>query len=151
MKLYTILRNLIQGIKNALQEAKGYTDTEISAVDARLDVVEQFGTLVDSIQKQGKNQTITIPHTSTWRFMLVTAYVVVSSRNIVYQSVISSIQTFADSSFFIGGYYVASNDKGICNVNLYLQEAGGTISLRNFTYANSDYSSTAYLQVRFFK
>lgn len=31
MKLYTILRNLIQSIKNALQEAKDYTDSIISA------------------------------------------------------------------------------------------------------------------------
>lgn len=37
MKLYTILRNLIQGIKNALQEAKDYSD-------ARGDYIVEEGT-----------------------------------------------------------------------------------------------------------
>lgn len=151
MKITSILLNLAKKIKTTLSSAKSYTDSTISPIDTRLTEVETLGTLVGDETKQGKNQTITIPNTSTWRFMLVTAYVVVSGRNIVYQSVIFSIQTFVDSSFFIGGYYAASNDKGLCNVNLYLQESGGTISLRNFLYANSDYGSSAYLQVRFFK
>lgn len=145
------LQNLFLNLAKRLNALKTYTDTEISAVDARLDVVEELGTLVGAVVKQGKNQTITIPAKSTWRYMLVTAYATVNNLDVIYQNVIFSTQTFNTSIFFVGGYYYLSTDRGLCNVNLYMpDENGGTISLRNFLYSDSDYGSTAYLQVRFF-
>ena len=152
MKLVNVLLNLAKKIKTTLSSAKSYTDSKISPINTRLTKVEAFGTLVNSIQKQGKNQTITIPNKSTWRIMLVTAYVAINNTNIVYQNVIFKEQTFADTRLFLGGYYSTTSDRGLCNVNLYMpDDTGGTISLRNFLYANSDYGSSAYLQVRFYK
>ncbi|MBQ1292561.1 MAG: hypothetical protein IIY21_00865 [Clostridiales bacterium] len=69
MKLYTILRNIVQGIKNAiahsdenLQTAKDYADTKLSVADLKL------GTLESTVSLSANGtawKTVTVPSDRT--------------------------------------------------------------------------------------
>lgn len=45
----------------------------------------------------------------------------------------------------LGGYYIESNDYGLCNLN----NNRGVITIRNFYYAGENYTSSAHIRIRY--
>lgn len=106
--------------------------------------------LINTVTATGQ-ANITIPPTNEWRFAIISVFAPTGNYATTYQTIIMNNQTFGNPSvLMLGGYYYGSGDYGLCNVNISLSSSGGTMNLRNFIYAGSNYTTSASVYVRFY-
>lgn len=75
----------------------------------------------------------------------ITCYCVVEDTEVVYSNQFSTENIARKQNLFIGGYYVDDYDYGLCNVNA----INRVITIRNFVFAGTNYTSQASLKVRY--
>ena len=116
----------------------------------RLTAVEELGKMVSSDSTTGQHQ-LSFPDTSTWRYMVISVYRSYNNTTPTFQNIVFSNQSFTQGVLMMGGYYASSGDFGICNVNINMSNGGGTVSIRNFTYAGQNLVSSASISIRCYK
>ena len=82
--------------------------------------------------------TVTVPNTAT------EVYIIVACGSSMYTAYLL-ISSLSKTRLEMGGYYNASNDYGLCNLNI--SNSNRTFQIRNAKYSGTDYKSSSKMSV----
>lgn len=88
----------------------------------------------------------TLPNDSEYEELSISVWVeAAEGYEVLYSNTYAKGQLGDYQNIIIGGYYIAANDFGLCNLTL----LNNTLSIRNVYFGGTNYTSSASIKIRY--